>query len=144
MVRAKNTAITIAASAIAVASCLCDRVAWGNDDDNQAVQGTPRFVGRLLASRRNGKTVPLSVDIRIWNISENRVELPVSGFFIASAISGDLVAVINGRSETHSSGDFWTVPDGVPMLVAAQGEAAILETIAVNIARVFGENERPF
>jgi hypothetical protein len=127
----RSIVTAIGAAAIGVGICLSERIAWGADG-GQAVQGSERFAGKLLASTPRGKTVVANVDLRVWNVSDHQLTiLPVSGFYIANAISGQLTTVMNGKSEAHSPGDFWTVPNGMPMSVAANGESATLQTIAV-------------
>jgi hypothetical protein len=139
MIRITSVPITMTSGAMLLGCCLFGQFSWANDDDDnkQAMQASPRFVDKLLASRPSGATVPVNVDIRIWTISEHQpVRLPVSGFYVANLISGTLVTVMNETTETHPAGDFWTVPNGVPMFVAVKGQAAILQTIAANVVQI--------
>jgi hypothetical protein len=141
----RSMAIRIAAVSIVLgSSSFCDRIAWGADD-GRSLQGSRLFSGKLVAERPDGRSVPLNVEIRVWVISEHKFKtLPVHGFYVANSISGHVVTVINDEMQTHSPGDFWTIPNGVPMSVAVKGQTAVLQTIAVGVAQVFGENESPF
>lgn len=133
----RDTALVIAATAIVFGSCLCGRVAHGADGHSCAVQGSQRFTGKLVASTPQGKKVTVNVDLKVWNVSGPQLTpLPLAGFYIANAISGQLITVMGGKSELHAPGDFWTVPNGMPMSVATKSEGATLQTIAVSVPSV--------
>ena len=127
----RSTALVIGATAIVFGACLCGRIVSAADGRSCAVQGIQRFAGKLVASTPQGKRVTVNVDLKVWNVSGPRLTpLPLTGFYIANAISGQLITVINGKSELHAPGDFWTVPNGVAMSVATKSEGATLQTIA--------------
>ena len=131
MLSTRSTALVIGATAIVFGACLCGRIVSAADGRSCAVQGIQRFAGKLVASTPQGKRVTVNVDLKVWNVSGPRLTpLPLTGFYIANAISGQLITVINGKSELHAPGDFWSVPNGVAMSVATKSEGATLQTIA--------------
>jgi hypothetical protein len=133
MLSIRGSALAVAATATVVGYCLCGRSAMGADGQGRAIQGSERFAGKLAASTPQGKKVTVNVDLKIWNVSSPQLRvLPVAGFYIANAISGQLITVINGKSEVHAPGDFWTVPNGMSMSVATKSESATIQTIAVS------------
>jgi len=132
MLSIRGSTLAVTATAIVFGYCLRGGIVLAADGQSRAIQGSERFAGKLLASTPQGKKVTVNVDLKVWNVSSPRLTvLPVTGFCVANAISGQLVTVINGKSELHAPGDFWTVPNGVPMLVATKSESATLQTIAV-------------
>jgi hypothetical protein len=102
----------------------------------EPLRSIPRFSDVLNVPVAGGPAAPLRVEIKDWNLvaTPKPFEVPAQGFYIVQLRSGKVITEIAGKSERRKPGDFWTVAAGVPMGVtlAPHGEAAQLETIAVN------------
>jgi hypothetical protein len=95
-----------------------------------------RFSAVMSVPVAGAAAAPMRVEVKNWYLvrAAKGFRLPAQGFYIAQLRSGKVVTEIAGKSEKRSAGDFWTVGAGVPMTVtiAPRGEAAQLQTIAIN------------
>lgn len=129
---------------VAVAVALCWDLAFtqqqgATDKGHDEIQVATRFAGLLRPTTATGVPVPLHVEFKEWRVTRRPrgIEFPVQGFYIAHLFSGVITTEIAGKSVLRSPGDFWTVSDGVRMVVTMQEhhEAAIIQTLVVSPAR---------
>jgi len=103
---------------------------------DEPLRSVTRFSEMMSVPVAGGPAAPLRVAIKDWNLvaTPKPFEVPAQGFYIVQLRSGTVITEIAGKSERRKAGDFWTVAAGVAMGVtlAPHGEAAQLETIAVN------------
>jgi hypothetical protein len=102
----------------------------------QVPRNVTRFSVVMSVPVVGAAAAPMRVEVTNWYLVQaaKAFQLPAQGFYIAQLRSGTLVTEIAGKSEKRKAGDFWTVGARVPMTVtiAPRGEAAQLQTIAIN------------
>lgn len=97
----------------------------------QVLAPTPVFEANTTLPAKNGATRAVHVSVQSWGIADQEHEMPLSGFYVAHLLSGQITATIGGQTTGHLPGDYWTVKPGEAMRVKGVGEAAVLETIVV-------------
>lgn len=70
--------------------------------------------------------------IKSWKVFNRKGEvqyIPLTGFYVAHLLSGDIEATFDGQTTKFEPGAYWTVKVGATMQVKVLGEMAVLETI---------------
>jgi quercetin dioxygenase-like cupin family protein len=80
-----------------------------------------------------GKSQPIHVAVETWDLLSSREgaeqEIPLSGFYVAHLLSGQISSSVDGKRVERKPGDYWTVAAGTRMHVKVLREFAVLETI---------------
>ncbi|SDI55015.1 hypothetical protein SAMN04487926_1198 [Paraburkholderia steynii] len=84
---------------------------------------------------RGAKPAPVRVAIYSWVIRERQriatVELPLRGTAIVQVRAGTVTSFIGAERRPRQTGDFFTVPAGVPWGLETEGDTAIVEAVVV-------------
>jgi hypothetical protein len=70
----------------------------------------------------------ISVSVQSWAVSKQERTIPLLGYYLARAVTGDVSATIDGRTVQHLPGEYWSVRPGATMEVDTLGEGSVLET----------------
>lgn len=104
----------------------------------EGVEVATHFSGTLKPTNPNGRTVPLHVEFKEWDINGGgrSMELPDQGFYVAHLVSGEITTKMGDKFQLRHPGDFWTVEKGIRMVIQIKppAESAFLQTIAVSPA----------
>jgi glyoxylate utilization-related uncharacterized protein len=120
-----------------LAASLAAVVATSAVVDAQTLAPLQQFDGNITVAAPNGATQPARLSVQSWRISGSRsrqsptLQIPLTGFYLARLVSGEVQATIDGRTSKKATGEYWVVPTGTTMQVQAIGEVAILETTVV-------------
>jgi hypothetical protein len=68
----------------------------------------------------------------LFNHNDAWQDIPLTGFYVAHLLGGDIAAMIDGQTTNYQPGSYWTVKAGAKMQVKVLGETAVLETITAN------------
>jgi hypothetical protein len=100
---------------------------------------TTRANAGALATRTEATaSADIHLSVKSWGIAGDRrrdsvpQEIPLSGFYLAHLLSGEIMATIDGETTRHSPGDYWAVKPGATMQVKALGDYAMLETTVIS------------
>ena len=98
------------------------------------VQRAERFQGRATLQDKTGKARAVRLAIYNWTIlgRQHVAEFGEQGFLLVHLYGGKVTTVIDGKKENHATGDFWTVPANMKMMLDTNGEMATLEVTALN------------
>jgi hypothetical protein len=97
----------------------------------QTLSPTILFEGTVATPGKNGATQAVYISVQAWVITGQEQEIRLRDFYVAHLISGQISTRIDGRTTTHSPGDYWPVRAGAAMRVKVVGEVAMLETTVV-------------
>lgn len=100
----------------------------------QELQPRPEFKGALTLPSKDGASQTANIDVQSWELpNQNGAvhELPLTGFYVAHLLSGNIAATIAGQTTNHVPGAYWTVATGATMQVKVLSEFAVLETLTV-------------
>jgi quercetin dioxygenase-like cupin family protein len=97
----------------------------------QTLSPSPVFEGSTTIPSKNGTAQAAHISVQSWGAAGQEHEIPLRGFYVAHLISGQISAIIDGRTTEHLPGDYWTVQPGASMRVKVVGEVAVLETTVV-------------
>lgn len=118
---------------ILVAAALVALSAPGN---SQADESSSKilFTGRTVVRNAEGKAKPVHMSIsRLMLDSDEDTwqRLPFADFSIVSVYSGRIEIMIDGKTEVHGPGDYWSVKAGSVLKERALRESAILQIITI-------------
>jgi hypothetical protein len=103
----------------------------------QTLAPLQQFESDITVAAPNGVTKAARVSVQSWGIAGRRsrqsptLQVPLTGFYLARLVSGEIQAIIDGRMSEKTTGEYWVVPTGTTMQVQAVGEQAVLETTVV-------------
>jgi hypothetical protein len=92
------------------------------------------FEGALPAPQKDAAPAG-QASVKSWqlfNRNDAVQEIPLTGFYVAHLVSGDVAATINGQTTSYEPGSYWTVKAGATMQLKVLGEMAVLETITAS------------
>ena len=98
-----------------------------------ALEPSVRFEQDLVVATRGAAAKKSHVLIANYSIhGAGRIErFPEQGFLVVQLHSGTVTVTINGKTEQHRGGDFWTVPAGAAMSLQVTSESALLQTLII-------------
>jgi len=123
-----NKRLTIITAAIAFT------IAWVAAIAQIKLSATLVLETDTITQTNAGKSQPIHVAIQTWDLLSSRAgteqEIPLSGFYVAHLVSGEVSSSVDGKPVQRKPGDYWTVAAGTRMHVKVLREFAVLETIA--------------
>lgn len=97
------------------------------------LSATPVFEMETITQTNDGKSQRIHIAIQTWDLLSSRAgaeqEIPLSGFYVAHLLSGQISSSVDGKLLQRKPGDYWAVAAGTRMHVKVLREFAVLETI---------------
>jgi hypothetical protein len=79
------------------------------------------FAGILSVPTSKGTEHKLQLEIDGWQCSERdtEIDIPANSVTIMTVAVGKIRSLLGGKTQIHSTGDYWVVPAGAHMVVSA-------------------------
>jgi hypothetical protein len=89
------------------------------------------FEGETSIRLADGQTRRITVRVREWSVGNQKTDarLPVSGLVVFHLFGGDVTTEIDGRRQTRSDGESWSLSPGASILLQTGTDTALIRTV---------------
>lgn len=115
-------------------TALCALTASGSSQADQS-SSKMLFTSRAVFRNAEGQTKPVHMSISRLSLDSDDEDtwhsLPVANFSIMTVYSGRIEIMIDGKTEVHGPGDYWSRKAGSVLKERVPRESAILQIITI-------------
>ena len=125
--------VLVALASSAVVAQQAD-TAPGRAENTRGVEASARFVATAALPQQGGQAQAFQLALGDVKVSgRKRVEIPPSGFYIATLVTNDLISIEGDQRVLRHTGDSWAVQAGQPLVLELQGKN---HTVLLEVFRV--------
>ncbi len=100
----------------------------------KAFRSREQFQGPLTLKTKEGKTLTLSVGLRVWSIDGTlgRQTLRTADYTVFRVRAGRINTIVDGKEQLRNVDEYWILAAGSTLSLEVKGETALLEATTVS------------